>query len=627
MDNPAANLIKMALDISKADEYPLWTPLNKFLDGGISTLVDKVSKTFGSATSLEHLDEINSALNDVVVDSALYEAMNGKVARGTLTSLVNKANSLLATFALRSDPFNALNNAVGSSVLLGTELKAVIRTIGTGNAEAVGELAALAKIKTPGTGDMVFSPAKLIAKRIKDFHSDKAGREWFKQHGFITEITAQYDQTLDSIGIALAKGDATTMHKAMVAAKSLGDKAEKWSANKLAEEFNRYVAAGVMKDITDIAVKHGALDEKTALSYINTFVNRTQGNYLASQRPILFQGPLGQAMGLFQTYQFNMLQQLFRHIGEGNKKDLLVMLGLQGGIYGMNGLPAFNALNTHIIGAAGGNTEHRNLYDAIFSGAGKEAGEWLLYGGLSNGLSLFHPDLKSNIYSRGDINPRHVTLVPVDPSKTPIWQASERLFTNIKDGLTQVAMGADVWGTFLRGIEQNGVSRPLAGMAQILEAAGRPDGKVVSTNQQGNILMAHDLYSLSSLMRVAGAKPLDEAIVNDTMFRINTYRSNDATKRKQLGEGIKTSILNGSPPDQEQINSFAEAYARAGGKHDEFAAFMASQYKNTSISQANQLRQKLSSPYSQSMQYIMGGYRLEDLNFSSPLSALSNSSQ
>ena len=280
----------------------------------------------------------------------------------------------------------------------------------------------------------------------------------------------------------------------------------------------------------------------------------------------------------------------------------------------MNGMPAFNAINTYIIGSAGGNITHANLYDAVMSGAGREAGEWLLYGGLSNGLSLFHPDLKTNIYSRGDINPRHLTLVPTDPASVPIVSATAKFLGNIKDGLGQVAMGADVWGTFLRGIEQNGVSRPLAGMAQVLEGMGRADGKVVSTNQQGNILMAHDLYSLSSLMRIAGAKPLDEAIVNETMFRVNSYRAADVEKRKQLGEAIKTSILNGESPQEDQIASFAEAYARAGGKQDEFAAFMAQQYKNTSVSQANQLRQKLSSPYTTSMQYIMGGYRLEDLS-------------
>jgi len=610
VNDPAANLIKLALDITKIDEYPLWANANTYFDSAVSKLTDGIGRLFSKATSTDHLDEINASLRNVgyegpVVDSALYEAMNGKVARGALTTVVNKVNSLIATFALRSDPMNALNNSVGSAVLLGAETKAVMRAIQGGNAEAVGELAKLMQIKTPGTGDMMTSPTKLIAKHLGGFHSDKVGRQWAKDHGFVTSISEQYDQTLDHIAMAIANGDNAYVQKAMVSLKKLGDGAEKWTANKLVEEMNRYVAAMTMKDITDVAVKHGVLSPDSALSYINTFVNRTQGNYLASQRPIVFQGPIGQAIGLFQTYQFNMLQQIFRYVGEGQGKEVAVMMGLQASIYGLNGLPAFNAINTHIIGSAGGNTQHKTMYDAIFSGAGKDAGEWLLYGGLSNGLGAFHPDLKINMYSRGDINPRHVTLLPLDPSKTPIYQATERFFANSKEMYQKIQAGGDVWSTFLRGVEQNGISRPLTGIAQILEAAGRDDKKVISMNQQGNMLMAHDLYSLSSLARIAGAKPLDEAIVNDTMFRVNTYRTADAAKRKVLGEAIKLSILGGNEPDEAQISDFAKTYARTGGKQAEFAQFMAQQYKNANISQAEQLRRRLGAETPTALQTIM----------------------
>jgi hypothetical protein len=386
LDNPATNLIKTALNISKIDEYPIWSPLNKFLDSAYSNFVTKIETAFSSATSTAHLGAVNDALRkagyqDVIVDSMLYEATNGVVPRGKLSSIVSKAHNILSMFALRTDPFNALNNAVGHAVLLGPEVKYVIDNIIAKNADAIGELKALGHIVVPGgSGSTQLSAAKLIGNRLKKFHGDAAGREWAAKHGFISTVSRQYDQAIDDLGIALAKGDETRLSKAFDAIKAIGGKAERWSGNALAEEMNRYVASGVMKDITDIAVKHGLMDEGTALAYINTFVNRTQGNYLASQRPGLFQGPLGQAIGLFQTYQFNLLQQLFRRIGEGDKKNLLLMAGLQGGIYGLNGMPAFNAINTHIIGNAGGNISHLTGYDAVMSGAGKEAGEWLLYG-------------------------------------------------------------------------------------------------------------------------------------------------------------------------------------------------------------------------------------------------------
>lgn len=613
VNNPAANLIKLALNISKIDEYPVWSPINRFLDAGFSRVYNAVTTAFSGATSSAHLNEVNAALKnagakDLVVDAALYEAMNGKVPRGKLTELVSKANSLLSMLALRIDPFNAMNNAVGHAVLLGPEVNYIVKNVLAGNENAVGELARLAKVKVPGTADTVLSPSKLIGNRILKFGSDAEGREWFKKHGFISDAVDQYRTAADDIAVSLNTGSNQKMEEAFQKIKNLGAGAEKWSGNKFAEEFNRYVAAGVMKDITDIAVKNGLMNEQQALAYINTFVNRTQGNYLAAQRPGLFQGPLGQAIGLFQTYQFNLLQQVFRYIGEGDKKTALLMMGLQGGIYGLNGLPAFNAINTHIIGSAGGNINHTTGYDAAMSLGGKEAGEWLLYGTLSNGLSLFHPDLKTNIYNRGDINPRHLTLVPTDPSKIPIYQATEKLFLNTKEGFTKVAMGADVWSTFLRGVEQNGVSRPLAGLAQVLEGMGNENGKVIAMSQQGRMTAAHDLWSLQSLMRITGAKPLDEAIVNDQMFRVNTWRARDVERRKLLGEGIKNTLAGGNVPSQEQLDEFAYQYAKAGGKQSEYANFMANAYTQVNVSKAEELRTKLGAPGNQSMQYIMQGY-------------------
>ena len=608
--NPASDLIKMALNVTKIDEYPLWSQMNRFLDGAFSKLTAETSELFKKAQTADDLEAVNKALKDagykdVINSEALLAASNSKVPRGTLSALVNKANSLHSLLAIRTDMWNSIVNAVGTATLLGPELRSVMNAVKTGNAEIAGELAKISTLTVPGTGDVITSPAKLIGGAIKSFFNDPAARAWHKEHGFVTTASEQFDQMQDHISLALASGNHKQMELAFQKAKKLAEGAEKWSGNKIAEEFSRFVPAEIMRQITNKAIQAGVMDEKTALSYINTFVNRVQGNHLASQRPVIFQGPLGQAIGLYNTYMFNMLQQTFRYVGEGQGKSALLMMGLQGGLFGMNGLPAFNAINTHIIGEAGGNTEHKTLYDAIYSFGGKEAGDWLLYGGLSNGLSIFHPDLKSNIYSRGDVNPRNLTLVPVDPTKIPIYSATERLFTQLSEGYKKVSMGADLWSTFLRGVEQNGISRPLAGMAQLLEAAGREDKKVIPMNQNGNMLMAHDLWSLSSLMRLTGAKPLDEAVINDQMFRINSWRANDAAKRKALAEGVKQSIVGGSEPDEEQMARFSESYARTGGNQAEFVKTYAGWYKDATASQAAQLAAKVGSPYQATLQILM----------------------
>jgi hypothetical protein len=126
--------------------------------------------------------------------------------------------------------------------------------------------------------------------------------------------------------------------------------------------------------------------------------------------------------------------------------------------------------------------------------------------------------------------------------------------------------------------------------------------------------MAHDWNNLASMTRVLGGKPLDEALTNDFMFRFNAYRSHDAAKKASLGESIKISILGGAEPDAAQIQQFSESFAKSGGDQKDFAQFMMRQYKNASVSQANQLRDKLSHPDRQSLQELMGGSKLQDIS-------------
>lgn len=445
--------------------------------------------------------------------------------------------------------------------------------------------------------------------------------KFYQDHGYMTRITDQYKNVLDDLAFNPAEGVTswnTKINSAFKKAGELGDKGEILTGNRLAEEFNRFVAADVMKQISDVAVSRGLMTAKEQLAYINTFVNRTQGNYLAAQRPHMFQGPIGQAIGLFQTYQFNLMQQLLRHVGEGHSKDAMTLLALQGTIHGMNGLPAFNAVNTHIVGNASGNTTHRDLYDTAYGVVGKEAGDWLMYGAASNALGLLHPDLKINLYTRGDINPRHVTLVPTNPATVPIVQASAKFFGNLFETAGKLAAGGDISTTLLQGLEHNGLSRPLAGLAQTLEGINNPQYASYSTSNKGNIIAANDLLSLANLGRLAGGKPIDEAIAIDAAYRFKAYGLEDAARRAKLGEAIKTTMMAGENPTKDQIETFAQKYAETGGRQEDFNKWFASLYATANTSQANELSNNLNSPFSQSMQRIMGGREFKDFSSTTP---------
>jgi hypothetical protein len=621
--NPFANYVKTALAVKDTASYPIWSSINRYADDMFSRAMQTVEQTFYTAKGDADIGEVNRILEEVGYKGAAYDVemevfANAKPAQGSLSAFVQKANSTLATVVLRWDFLNAINNAVSANVLFGAEVKAVQRAIARGDSEAAGALAKLTRIGVPGTEETIMAPTKLIANAFKKFHDEGVNgptMQWYRDRGYVTSITDQYKDALDTLSFSgresVAKKNSAIdgLRKKMRAA---GDAGEKWTGNRLAEEFNRFIAADVMKQMTDVAVDRGLMSTKEQLAYINTFVNRTQGNYLASQRPNAFQGPIGQAIGLFQTYQFNLMQQLFRHVGEGQTKDYMTLIGLQGTIHGMNGLPAFNAVNTHIIGSASGNTQHKDVYSSTYGIAGKEAGDFLMYGAASTALGLLHPDLKLNLYTRGDLNPRHITIIPTDPASVPFIQAFGKFAGNLIGTGKQLVAGGDVGATILHGLEHNGISRPLAGLGQTLEAFNNPNKASYSTSKRGNIVAANDVLSLANLVRIAGGKPMDEAVALDATYRFRTYALKDSRKRDTLGQAIKSTMIAGDTPSREQIENFAEAYAAGGGRQEEFAGWMTQLYKDANTSQANEISRSLKSPFTQAMQEIMGGEVLTD---------------
>jgi len=619
--NPFEDYVKTFMGASLKKDYPLWTAMNNFVDEAGQKVYNTVSKIWTGAKSPYDLQEVNKVFDSYGMQMAATPAqleawVNHPAGTAVVSKFVSAQNSILSSLVLRLDPVNALNNAVGSPILTGAETKAVLRAIQQNKPDAVGELAELAAISVPGAGATITSASKLISSAYKNYFSagSKELLERYKARGFVTDTTTQFKQLLD---VATIEGTETAaqleskMAKMFDLAKNLADKGEKWTGNKLAEEMNRFVSANIMDQITSVAVKNGIFDQRTADSYINTFVNRTQGNIIASQRPQIFQGPVGQAIGLFQSYQFNIMQQLLRYVGEGSKKDALTLMGLQGTIYGMNGLPAFQAINQHIIGNASGNTTHTDAYKSVYNAAGKEAGDWIMYGAASN--MLIDPDLKINLYSRGDINPRQITVVPSNMADIPIVASWAKLAGSVKTSLESVANGGDLWNTFLTGIEQQGINRPLAGLARVARGADE-SGISYSTSGKGNIVSANDFYSIANFARLSGAKPFDEAVTQDAMYRVQAYQAKDKNMREQLGKAVKSVVASGGTPSPEQIEGFMEGYAKSGGKQEEFNRWFVAQVRNVSSPQANKLVRDVQSPYSSYMQSVMGGRLLATPN-------------
>ena len=614
--NPYTAMIKAMFNTTKIEEMPAWLRgMNEVLDGYVSKAWNSAEQVWNTAAAKgalnpEAIDQVNKIFDELGFKSAYYDTAttllaNAKVPRGVLTGFVRKANAFLTTTILRLDAFNAVNNLVGNSVLYSSELKGLTDAIKKGSAEGAGELAKLAGLKLPGVEDVVFNPGLLMANAIKRLHGpdkDVLIAE-YKKRGLAPDLSDQYYKSLDAMTLNGLESVSDMGKKSAQLDEIAGNFAkwgEKVTGNKWAEQFNRLLAADTMKQITEIAVKHGLIDERAAWAYVVTFSKRVNGVIRAAERPLMFQGPVGQAMGLFQSYQINLLQQVFRNIGEGRGKAVAMMAGMQASVFGASSLPGFNLINSALVGDAAGNPEHYDLFSATKTIFGQTGADWLMYGVPSNVLN-------ASLYTRGDTNPRtwHVVPNPTNPSEIPFISAFAKAFGSLKQASGQVAEGAPLWGSFLSGIEHLGLSRPLAGLAATARALD--GGDVISTQRNGNISGSNDFLSLSTLVRLAGAKPIDEAIITNGYFRINAYAEKDRLRREELGSAVKQKILEGGEIGQDEIGDFARSYVEKGGSATGFNQWWMNQYKNATRTQAQQMTEKLTDPYARRMQEVMGG--------------------
>jgi hypothetical protein len=369
----------------------------------------------------------------------------------------------------------------------------------------------------------------------------------------------------------------------------------------MAEQFTRFVASDVMRQITQPLVEAGQMTMKEQNSFIAIFVNRTQGNYISSQRPILFQGVVGAAIGLFQTYQFNLFQQVFRHIENRDAKTLAIGAALQSTIFGLHGLPMFDAINTHLIGMASINDGHKDAY-SVLAAADKELGNFALYGALS--AAPFMGSEAPALYTRGDLNPRHMTIVPTSFSQVPAVEAFTRALSTVYTVGNQVGQGAGLGEAMLRGLEHNGINRPLAGLAKVMQ--GR------STTGDGSMIAAHnDLISVATATRLIGAKPIDEAIALEHRFRQVAYKEADRERVEKLGAVVKMKIANGTLTE-EDVNDFAAKYAAVGGRPESYGAALQRWTRQANESEVNKIMRAHQTSYGQRMFEVMGGDPLPD---------------
>lgn len=600
--DPFNQYIKTGLNISEKQEYRLWQDANEKLEAFFSTAfrtakevlgqADKGLISYEKAAELTQKFGLGNPYERTLNALEAYSEANRLPLQPVLSRFVQKANSVLAATTLRLDAFQTLINIVSTPVLLTAEFA---------SAKQNPALRSLLTTELPdGSGAAVPAYSKILYRSVENFFSRDKGvlLDRYRKLGTVRELSSEYHEMLDNLTIA-GNESVKKLEEMGNAAVKLGVKI---SGSDWAEEFVRFVASDTGRQLFEALGHSGqSLDDN-----IRTFVNRVHGNYIAAQRPVAFQGPIGQAIGLFQTYQFNLMQQVFRMVENKEKLPLALLAGIQGSLFGLQGIPGFQAINTHIVGNAANNPSHMDFYSQIPQFFDKKIGDWLLYGSVSNFLS-------TGLYSRGDINPRQISILPVNPLEFPAIGASIRFVKNLVDVGERLKDGGKFSDTVLQGLEHNGLSRPLTGLAQVVQG--------YTTTSKGSLISAaNDWASIASASRILGARPLDEAVALDALYRKTAYQAKDTERIQQLGEAVKTALVGRREPTSEELQNFAARYAAEGGRIENFGRKMIEWTRDANQSTANKIYASMKSPLNQNMMKIMGGEQVPDFTTLPPAS-------
>lgn len=630
-ENPYDSYIKAALAVSpKESQYPLWNWANEKTEAFFDTAFQTAKNAFVSASkgmiSYEDAAQMSEkfglgnpyqAAGDAA--KAYTDIANKLPAPRFLSRFMSTANAVLGATVIRLDTWQQLIHMTATPIMMLSEARSAL----LGLEDETSPMSQLLRTELPdGTGRTLPTPAKVMFQAVANYFNKDLRDEWlpvFKGAGIIRD-TNVIDEHISAINNLRFPAGGFSESSLVTGLKSATDFAAKYvSGSDLSNGILHFVSADIGRQIFEAAGYEG----KQLTDNIATFQNRVFGNYIAGQRPVAFQGPLGQAIGLFQTYQFNLMQQLFRYVGNGEAKTVATLAGLQTSLFGMQGLPGFQAINNHLIGNAAGNPDHADLYSAVPNLLDPKLGNYLLYGALSNVLGV-------GLYSRGDINPRQITLLPVNPLKFPAISGGIRFMGSMIDTAKKISQGADTSSSILLGLEHNGLSRPLSGLAQIMQGfATTSQGSLISSTRPADNSMGwSDMFSAANFSRLLGARPLDEAVAMDANYRSTLYKAKDTERIEALGEAVKSTLVDNRQPTEDQVNSFATQYARAGGRIENFSKEMFKWNVQANTGVANKVFNTLrTSGTAKNMMQIMGGQPLPDFRNQGTTSSSGSGSQ
>ena len=437
--------------------------------------------------------------------------------------LVYASNALAATMLLRvgelAQPLvNMMSLPILSSLAIGSKMPETFMGVAKGTANV--------------------SPVKIMYEGMRASsspHFAKLEAKWIEL-GYFDSVVSEANKSL---------GAARSMNSGAIAAteKLMDSNIIKW-ASWTADKSEMLVRRQTMFTGAVLAKRlYPELDDVGVTIFARDFMDKAVGNFEASQRPVFFQGTLGVALGLFQTYSVTLAQNMYRQLELKNYKNLAKGMLAQSTIFGTSSMPGFKPVSD-LIGEHYSD-DHYDLISGTYRALPDAAAEAVLYG---------LPSLAgTGIQSRGDSNfrmPGAEGIVAVNVAK--------QITGAVGTVASAMGEGSNAGSAIMQALSLQNMSRPIARTAEIING--------YSVTRAGNTVQTpEEVWTTTGIMsRVMGVRPLEETKLREAMHLNTYYGSIDYDNRQSLMYKLRNDIRAGTLTD-EGIAQYGEEYLRQGG--------------------------------------------------------------
>lgn len=559
-EDGAAKVRNILLGNSNLSQYTPWQHANENFEitvnygldtigKALNSVLEPLSGTFGkksklNAQNLEKMDykafsdklEAAGVVNpfaayDNHMAQTLYNTSKLHEAKDVAKRLVYAGNAFAATAALRfMDIASPLVNAMSMPILMTLAKAQNLPPSLMGAVRAKGGIPPVASLMHEGV------------RLSNSEHGKTLSAMWEKQGhytSFVTEANKAMRMTREFTSDSASKLEGIVNNSFVDMMSKPADYVETLTRRTMM--FTGYALAKKM---------YPTMGDTAATVFARDFMDRAVGNYHSGQRPVVFQGTMGVAMGLFQTYMLTLAQNIYRGLELKDYKTLGKAMLAQSTIFGAGSLPGFDIISTAI--ADNFSEENIDLTTGTFRALPDPMATAIIYGLPSSAGPA--------LYTRGDISPRI-------PSPTDITAlAAVNLVGQTLDFGANLAKatannGGNIPNAMMQALSLQSVSRPLARWSELVTG--------YSVSKYGDIYATPDeVRDTTNWMgigaRLIGARPIEEAKAREGLFLGKNYDRIDREHRMKVTNELKLAVRAGTLDDA-KLEELAERFASKSG--------------------------------------------------------------